>query len=72
MLRTVRLYLDAMVAVATMAVVGAFAGLAVAAWSGDRRLALAAGAGAFALGGAVYVVRLWRSAHATRPPGPGI
>jgi len=55
-----RLYLEATVAVAIMAVLGVVAAFIAAAITGDRTLVIAAAAAAFLISGAVLMVRLWR------------
>jgi membrane associated rhomboid family serine protease len=57
---TIRLYLDAILAVAIMSALGVIAGFIAGAISGDRTVVIAATAAVFALTGAVLVVRLWR------------
>lgn len=65
MLDTVRLYMDATLAVAVMALMGIIAGFAAAAITGDRMTVIVTTAVVFALTGAVLVFRLWRN---TRKP----
>jgi hypothetical protein len=65
MLNTVRLYLDAVLAVAIMAALGIISGFAAAAITGDRTSVIATTAAVFFLTGAILVFRLWRT---TRKP----
>lgn len=60
MLDTVRLYVDAAVAVAIMATLGVISGLAAAALTSDRSVVIVASVVGFMLTAAVLVVRLWR------------
>ena len=57
---TIRLYLDAALAVGIMVAFGAIAGFLAAAITGDRTLVIATTATVFALTGAALTVRLWR------------
>jgi hypothetical protein len=59
-----RLYLEAIIGVATMAALSFLSGFAAAAVSGDRTVVIAASAVGFLFSGIVLVVRLWRMAHA--------
>jgi hypothetical protein len=68
MLNTVRLYLDALLAVAIMTSLATVSGFVAAAITGDRDLVIAATAAAFILTGAVLVVRLWRTTHKPAVP----
>ena len=64
-LDTVRLYLEATLAVAVMAMLGIISGFATVALTGDGRLAFFVAAVAFVLTAIVLTVRLW---HMTRTP----
>lgn len=68
MLDTVRLYFEATVAVAIMAMLAIISGFAAAGLTGDRRLAFLVPAAAFLLTGIVLTVRLWRMTRAPIPP----
>ena len=59
-LDTVRLYLEATVAVAIMAMLGIISGFATVALTGDGRLAFFVAAVAFVLTAIMLTVRLWR------------
>jgi hypothetical protein len=59
-LDTVRLYLEATVAVAVMAMLGIISGFATVALTGDGRQAFFVAAVAFVLTAIVLTVRLWR------------
>lgn len=65
MLDTHRLYLEATMAVAIMALLGLISGLATIALTGAVQLAFPVAAVAFVLAGVVLTVRLWRM---TRTP----
>ena len=65
MLDTVRLYFEATLAVAIMAMLAIVSGFAAAGLTGDRRLAFLVAAVAFVLTGIALTVRLWRM---TRTP----
>ena len=67
MLDTVRLYFEATVEVAIMAMFAIISGFVSAGLTGDRRLAFLVAAVAFVLTGIVLTVRLW---HMTRTPIP--
>ena len=60
MLDTVRLYFEATLAVAIMAILAIISGFAAAGLTGDRRLAFLVAAVAFVLTGIVLTMRLWR------------
>jgi len=71
-LDTVRLYVDATVAVALMTTFGIVAGFVAAAMTGNHmHIVLAAGA-AFALTGVALTVRLWRMTRRPAPPAPAV
>jgi len=73
MLDTVRLYLDATLAVAFMAVLGIISGLIADGVTGDRVLALIVAGAVFLLTGAILIVRLWRiTQRPALPLDPGI
>jgi hypothetical protein len=65
---TVRVYFDAVMALALMAMSGIIAGFIAFAITGDRTLVMLVTGGAFILTGAVLVVRLWRLTR--KPPLP--
>jgi hypothetical protein len=60
---TVRLFFDAIVAVAFMATFASIAAFAAAAVTSDRTIIVVTAASVFALTGAVLLVRLWRITH---------
>lgn len=60
MLNTVRLLIDATVALAIMATLAAISALAAAAITDDRMLVIMTAGAVFTLAGAVALVRLWR------------
>jgi hypothetical protein len=65
LMHDLRLYIDAILAIAIMsflAILGAFAAAAI---TGDRTLVIMTTIAVFVLSGAVFVVRLWRT---TRKP----
>jgi hypothetical protein len=68
MLDTIRLYIDATLAVAIMAAFSIIAGFVAAALTDDRSLILVSVAVVFGLTGAVLMVRLWLMMH--RPAAP--
>jgi hypothetical protein len=68
MLDTLRLYFEATVAVAIMAMFAIISGFASAGLTGDRRLAFLVAAAAFVLTGIVPTVRLWRMTRTPIPP----
>jgi hypothetical protein len=68
MLDTVRLYVEATVAVAIMAMFAIISGFAAAGLTGDRQLALLVAAVAFVLAGIALTVRLWRMTRTPIPP----
>jgi hypothetical protein len=68
MLDNVRRYIDATVAVATMATFGIISGFVAAGVTGDRTVAFLTAVVAFALTGAVLMVRLWRLTRIPLPP----
>ena len=73
MLDTVRLYLDATLAVAFMAVLGIISGFIADGVTGDRVLALIVAGAVFLLTGAILIVRLWRiTQRPALPLDPGI
>ena len=73
MLNTVRLYLDAVLAVAIMAAFGVISGFAAAAITGDRAIVVVATAAVFVATGVVLAVRLWRMTRKPLAPiDPGI
>lgn len=73
MLDTVRLYIDATVAVATMATLGFIAGLVAYGITGDGTLIILAAIAVFALTGAVLMIRLWRTNRKPALPlDPGV
>jgi hypothetical protein len=67
MLEAVRLYFEGTMAAIIMVMLGAIAGFATLALSGNLRVALLVAAVAFMLSGIILTVRLWRM---TRPPAP--
>jgi len=70
---TVRLYFDATVAVAIMAILGITSGFIAAGLTGDPTLTLAAAGAVFILTGTVLIVYLWRTAQKSPSPlDPGI
>ena len=73
MFDTIRLYIDAVVALITMAILGGIAGLIAAAVTGDRTHAAIASTAVFVLTGAVLMIRLWRVTHKPIAPlDPGV
>lgn len=68
MVDTVRIYIEATVAVATMATLGVVSGFAAFALTGDRTLAFGVAAAAFLLTGIVLTVRQWRLTRTPPPP----
>jgi hypothetical protein len=68
MLDTVRLYFEATVAVAIMAMFAIISGFASDRLIGDRRLAFLVAAVAFVLTGIVLTARLWRMTRTPIPP----
>jgi hypothetical protein len=73
MIDTIRLYLDAFLAIATMGALAVIAGLAAAAATGDRMMVAIAAVSTFVIAGAVLVVRLWRvTRKRTVPMDPGV
>jgi hypothetical protein len=60
MVDTVRIYVEAGLAVAIMATLGIIAGFVAAAITGDRGVVIATTSAVFLLAGAVLAVRLWR------------
>lgn len=73
MLDTVRLYVDAALAIAIMATIGVIAGFAAAAITGDRATVIAATGVAFVLTGAILIFRLWRlTRKPAHPIDPGV
>lgn len=68
MLDNVRRYIDATFAVATMATFGIISGFVAFGVTGDRTAAFLAAGVAFALTGAVLMVRLWRMMRSPLPP----
>ncbi len=68
MLDTLRLYFEATVAVAIMAMLAIISGLTAAGLTGDRQLALLVAAVAFVLTGILLTVRLWRMTRTPIPP----
>jgi hypothetical protein len=60
MVDTVRLYIEVLVAVATMATLGIVAAFAAFAWTGNRTLALVVAAAGFVFTGMVLALRQWR------------
>jgi hypothetical protein len=68
MLDTIRLYFEATVAVAIMAMFAIISGLTSAALTGDRRLSFLVAGVAFVLTGIALTVRLWRMTRTPIPP----
>jgi hypothetical protein len=68
MFGTVRLYMEATVAVATMAALAVISGFAAAAITGDRTLVMVTAGVVFVLTGLVLVFRLWRMTRVTVLP----
>ena len=68
MLDAVHLYVEGAAAAIITVALGAIAGLATLALTGDQRLALLVAAVAFVLTGIVLMVRLWRMIQAPAPP----
>jgi hypothetical protein len=68
MLDTLRLYLEATMAVAVMVLLGIIFGLATIALTGDAQLASLVAGVAFVLAGVVLGARLWRMNRTPIPP----